>query len=302
MSSAPGKALSIFAPAKINLFLHITGKRHDGYHLLDSLVAFADVGDQIVITPADEFSFEVSGPYAKAFDAHSLDAGKNSANLVVQAAWMMARLFKKPLNVKAHLVKNLPLGAGLGGGSSDAAAMLWGLMEYWALKQAPVNIAKETLALGADVPVCLSCVSTRMRGVGEILSPMQGFPEIPIVLIYPGKPASTARIFARYHNRYKEDLFMPDHFDHADQLCEFLKTTENDLYKAALDEVPEIENAINALRLQSGCMIARMSGSGSACFGLFEDKESAGLACAEIAKANPDWWVKSGFLGRPERY
>jgi 4-diphosphocytidyl-2-C-methyl-D-erythritol kinase len=156
--------------------------------------------------------------------------------------------------------------------------------------------------LGADVPVCIHCATTRMQGTGEILNPLRNFPETPIVLVYPGRASQTANVFKRYRGDFKEDLMMPDRFDHVRSLADFLKNTANDLHKAASEGVPGIDNAINALRLRDGCLLSRMSGSGSACFGLFEDENLAEKAAAEISESNPDWWVRAGWLGRPERY
>jgi 4-diphosphocytidyl-2-C-methyl-D-erythritol kinase len=294
--------ITIFAPAKINLFLHVTGRRDDGYHLLDSLVSFADIGDRLVLEQALDFELEINGPYAAAFNAKELDASPSSSNLLVRAAWDMARLFKKNLAVKVTLTKNLPLGAGIGGGSSDAAAMIWGLLEYWKITERPDELMSLALKLGADVPACLSCITSRLEGTGEILSPLETFPEIPVVLVYPARASSTALAFSRYHGNFKEPADMPQGFENLDLLMRFLKTTNNDLHKAACESVPEIDNAINALRLQRGCALARMSGSGSSCFGLYEDGENAERAAAEILKSNPDWWVKAGWLGRIERY
>ena len=200
------------------------------------------------------------------------------------------------------LTKNLPLGAGIGGGSSDAAAMIWGLLEYWKIAQKSDELMGLAQKLGADVPACLSCVTSRLEGTGEILTPLDPFPEIPVVLVYPARGSSTALAFTRYQGNFKPAADMPQGFENLDTLVKFLKTTGNDLHKAACESVPEIDNAVNALRLQRGCALARMSGSGSSCFGLYEDGESAERAAAEILKSNPDWWVKAGWLGRVERY
>lgn len=168
--------LTIFAPAKINLFLHVTGRREDGYHTLDSLVAFADTGDHLVLEQASDFELEIKGPYAQAFKPKELDASPSSSNLLARAAWDMARLFQKNLAIKVTLTKNLPLGAGIGGGSSDAATMIWGLLEYWKITDKPKELMALAQRLGADVPACLSCVTSRMEGIGEILTPLGAFP------------------------------------------------------------------------------------------------------------------------------
>ncbi len=164
--------LTVFAPAKINLYLHITGRRPDGYHLLNSLVAFADVGDRLSFAPANDFLFDINGPYAAAFTAADRDAGPNSSNLVVRAVRGLSEAVKRPPQVRVTLTKNLPLASGLGGGSADAAAALWGLLEWWGMNAAAVPGFDGLMrGLGADVPACLSCGPQWVGGTGENLYP-----------------------------------------------------------------------------------------------------------------------------------
>jgi 4-diphosphocytidyl-2-C-methyl-D-erythritol kinase len=302
MSSTQTKLLTIFAPAKINLYLHITGKLDNGYHMLDSLVSFTDVGDQVEIEPATDFEFRVKGPYAAGFGPKELDYSPHSSNLVVQAAWALAQAAQKVPNVRVTLTKNLPLASGLGGGSSDAAAVIWGLLEWWNLSTQAHYLPGLMARLGADVPVCLSCKATRVRGIGDILDPVPQMPEIPIVLVHPGKPCPTPEVFARYTGQFKETLTLPQSFDTFDSLTTFLRQQDNDLYKSAYEVVPEINNVINVLSVQKGCALARLSGAGATCFGLFIDEHAARGAAKTIAMENPDWWVKAGWLNRPERY
>jgi 4-diphosphocytidyl-2-C-methyl-D-erythritol kinase len=303
MSFTQTKTLTVIAPAKINLYLHVTGRLDNGYHTLDSLIAFADIADKIELSPAEDFSFEVDGPFSSAFGPKELDASPYSANLVVQAAWAMSRAAQKTLNVRARLTKNLPMGAGIGGGSSDAAALIWALMEWWKLPQNSAPYLPELMAsLGADVPVCLPCKTARVRGIGDILDKTPPLPEIPIVLIYPGKPCPTAEIFNYFTGGFKEPQALPESFQDFDDFIGFLKKSDNDLKAPACAIVPDIKNALNALDTQKGCAFAQMTGSGSSCFGLFKDEESALKAVQSIAQDNPDWWVKAGWLARPERY
>lgn len=299
-------ALHIFSPAKINLYLHITGRMDNGYHALDSLVGFVDVGDTITITPADEFCFNVDGPFAKSFHAKELDSSPSSSNIAVKAAWDLSRALQKPLNVCVSLSKNLPLASGIGGGSANAAAVVWGLMEYWDIPKdgdfSQNHLGELLLQLGADVPVCFHCTPARLRGIGEILDPAPLMEETPIVLIHPGKPCNTAQIFAHYLGEFHDAQTLPHDLQRFDDFILFLCNRSNDLYSAACDIVPEIKNIVASLDGYKGCALARMSGSGSTCFGLFEDEVDARNAAKEIAADNPDWWIKCGYLNRPERY
>lgn len=296
------KILTVFAPAKVNLYLHVTGRLDNGYHTLDSMVAFADIGDEVRIEPAPDFSFKLQGPYAGAFAPKEMDSSPNSSNLVVQAVWALSRAAQKVPNVKVTLTKNLPLASGVGGGSSDAAATIWGLMEWWGLSRQAYYLPALMMTLGADVPVCLNCDAARLRGIGEILDRVPPMPEIPIVLVNPGKPCGTASVFARYAGKFREPLPLPAALESLQDLTDFLKQRENDLYGPACAVVPEIVNVIHALESQAGCRIARMSGAGATCFALFETEKQAQAAAKTIAYENPDWWAQAGWLNRPQRY
>lgn len=301
-SSAQTKVLTVFAPAKVNLHLHITGRLDNGYHTLDSLIAFADAGDSIDIEPAQDFEFRVRGPYEKLFNAKELDASPDSSNIAVQAAWTLARAAQKNLNVRITLTKNLPLASGLGGGSADAAAVIWGLCEWWNIPKGAHYLPGLMVKLGADVPVCFSCKPARVRGIGDILDPAPMIGETAIVLVNPGKHCSTAEVFAHYSGKYKEPMSMPASLENFSDLVAFLKTRENDLQAPALEIAPEIAAALKSLESQKGCWFARMSGSGATCFGLFENEAQAQKAAKTIIAKNKKWWVKACWLNRPERY
>lgn len=301
--ASPHKKLKVFAPAKINLYLHVTGRLDNGYHTLDSLIAFADIGDHLDLSPSQDFKFNASGDFSGRFSAKELDASPSSSNLVAQAAWALARAAQKTPSVHASLTKNLPMGAGIGGGSSDAAAMIWGLLEWWRLPKDGAYLPALLAELGADVPVCFSCAPNRVRGVGEVLDPVIAMPEVPIVLVYPARPCDTKDVFMRYKGAFQTPRSLPSEgFETLGALLGFLEDTQNDLSEAALSVVPEISNALRALEAQNGCALSRMTGSGSSCFGLFEHEHDAQSAADKIAEENPDWWVKSGCLNRPERY
>lgn len=302
MSSTQTKLLTIFAPAKINLFLHITGRLDNGYHTLDSLVVFADIGDRVEIEPAPDFQFRVQGPFASGFSAKELDASPNSSNLIVQAAWTLSRAAQKVPNIRVTLTKNLPLASGIGGGSADAAAVIWGLLEWWGLSSQAHYLPGLMARLGADVMVCLPCKPARVRGIGDVLDPGPVMPEIPVVLVHPGKACPTAAVFSHFSGKFKEPCPMPGSLETFDDLISFLKKQDNDLLGAARRTVPEIDNVISTLSVQKECGIAQMSGAGATCFGLFRTEDAAQAAAKVIAAENPDWWVKTGWINRPERY
>lgn len=300
--SQAAKTLSIFAPAKLNLYLHITGRLDNGYHLVDSLIGFVDIGDQIKIEPATDFELQIEGPFACTFNAKEKDSSPHSANIVAQAAWLFAQYAKKVPNIKVTLTKNLPLAAGIGGGSTDAGALIWGLMEIWGIPPSTHYLPELLKTLGADVPVCLHCEPARVRGIGDIIEPAPAMPEIPIVLINPGKPCPTGNVFRLYDKKFRNEVTLPKSFDSLTALVGFLYEQGNELEDSAKETVPEIANVLHALSVQSGCMLARLTGAGATCFGLFETQETAQAATRTIREENPDWWVETGFLNRPQRY
>lgn len=289
--SSPG--LKVCAPAKINLSLRVTGKRVDGYHLLDSLVAFADFGDEISIAPAREFAFRIAGPFADQFSPEESAADPDSKNLAVRAALGMARLLDRAPDVEIALEKKLPLGGGIGGGSADAAALMRGLLDYWEISGTPPGLVDLAASLGADVPVCLAGKPARMRGIGERLDVLNSFPSISAVLVHPGTPCPTAEVFHRFRQPFSAELPISDRFDTLDDLLAFLKENGNDLTKPACEAVPEIRDVLDALAERESCVLSRMSGSGSACFGLFPSREEAVAAAAKIQAENPLWWVRA---------
>lgn len=295
--------LSVLAPAKINLDLHITGRTENGYHLLDSLVAFADIGDRLLIETADDFSFAVQGPYASAFTAHERAFGPDSGNMAVKAVWALCQAVQKKPRFKITLTKNLPLASGLGGGSADAAAVIWGLMEWWILTpQAVLHMPEVLEGLGADVPACISCRPLVMRGTGNILEPAPAMDEIPILLVNPGKHCPTPRVFAAFDSPFGLPDDPPADLSLFDDLAEYLNGRDNMLTQAAITVVPEIADVLSVLLKQEKCALARMSGSGATCFGLFREEEDALNAAATVAQDRPGWWVRAGTLNRPERY
>ena len=273
-----------FAPAKINLSLHVTGRRADGYHLLDSLVIFADAGDRVTAAPAARPGLSVTGPRAA-----GIPAGED--NLVLRAA----RLFGAP-GVAIALDKRLPAEAGLGGGSSDAAATIRALARMGFHPEDPGNFDAAVARLGADVPVCLAARPLRMEGVGERLSPAPALPPAGIVLVNPGVALATRDVFAALGGRFGAPMphALPEGFADAAALAAWLRLeTRNDLEPAALSLAPVVGDVLAALAATPGCLLARMSGSGASCFGLYADRAGAEAAAAALEAANPGWWVRA---------
>lgn len=271
----------VFAPAKINMTLHVTGRRDDGYHLIDSLVMFADIGDRVTVRRAEESSLEMTGPMAE-------KTPTGDDNLVLRAARMMG--------CSAHITleKTLPVAAGIGGGSSDAAATLRALSELTG-KPIPDDI----LALGADAPVCCAAPvgAARMSGVGEIVTPMPDLPELHAVLVNPNIPVMTAEVFRRLSKR--DNAPMPDQIPNgieAGPFIEWLKEQRNDLQEPAIACEPVIEQVFSTLEVTPGCMLTRMSGSGGTCFGLYADAETAASAAGRLQESHPGWWVAATRL------
>jgi 4-diphosphocytidyl-2-C-methyl-D-erythritol kinase len=296
------KKLDILAPVKINLSLAVTGRLDNGYHLLDSLVAFADIGDRVTMEPGTGFSFHVTGPFARDFAPADLDNSRASGNLAVKAAYGMAEAAGRPLACKITLHKNVPLASGIGGGSADAAAVIWGLMELWGLTPPALPwLHALALSLGSDVPVCLACRPVRMMGTGERLEPVQDLPELPVLLVNPGMACPTPDVFGRFGGPYATPSVFTSGLDRT-ALLSWLEGHGNGLTEAAVTLVPEIAFVLADLKSYDGCMLSRMSGSGATCFGLFESEEDASAAANALTEKHPDWWVKAGMLNRVERY
>ena len=275
------------ANAKINLALHITGRRPDGYHELDSIVAFADVADVLTIAPATEVSINLSGPFAN-------DLPPDGENIIPKAWHLLAGYAGKknlPFSpVKFHLEKNLPIASGIGGGSADAAAALRGLTRYFDLSISPQNLNELALQLGADVPICLVQKSSRMRGIGEIIEPIDIDLPSGIVLVNPRIPTPTSRVFETL------GLAQGQSFGTAIGDLSNINNWRNDLTAPAIRIVPEIADVLESLNSQPGIICARMSGSGATCFGLTENFEQARLAAQKISASYPNWWVTATTL------
>jgi 4-diphosphocytidyl-2-C-methyl-D-erythritol kinase len=279
--------LNSFAPAKVNFFLHVTGRRADGYHLLDSLAVFPAVGDCLRLEPDDELSLTISGRFGGA-----LSAGPD--NLVLRAARLLAARAGLKAAGRLHLEKNLPVASGIGGGSADAAAALRLLARHWNFSDPLLEIA---LSLGADVPVCVASRAVQMSGIGEILAPAPRLPEFGVVLVNPGVPVATAAVFQARTQRFSQPAHLPDGWPDAAAMAAALGELSNDLEAPAIVLAPRIAEALAELRAVPGALLARMSGSGATCFGLFATAAQATRAAAALNR--PGWWCWGGGLYEP---
>ena len=286
--NAPAVALNVPAAAKINLYLHITGQRPDGYHFLDSLVAFAGVHDTVTLSPAPDLtlSLELDGPYAG-------DLPEVGGNLALQAAEWLRQAAGCDAGAAIRLEKKLPVASGIGGGSADAAAVLGGMVRLWGLDAAEINLPDIALDLGADVPVSLFGEAAFVGGIGEEIVRAPALPPAWLVLVNPGVALSTPAVFEARDGLFSKPGRFDDSPATAAVLAEFLARTGNDLTAAAIGIEPVIGDVLKALEAAEEVLLARMSGSGATCFGLFAETAAAARAAAEISRAQPGWWVRA---------
>jgi len=278
------------APAKVNLTLHILGRRADGYHELDSLVAFAGVGDRLRFEPGPSLALEVAGPTAAA-------AGPDCDNLVRKAARALAALAPGLKLGRFVLYKQLPVAAGLGGGSADAAAALRALAHHNGLAPDDPRLAEAARRTGADVPVCLDARARRMGGVGELLSPPLGLKPLPAVLVNPRAASPTSAVFAALGLARGQPSGLAAFAEPLDgDIVSALGPGRNDMQASAERLTPAIGETLSALREAGGARLVRMSGSGATCFALYADRHAAVRAAARLSRARPDWWVRATLL------
>ncbi len=287
--------LSDAAPAKVNLTLRVTGRRPDGYHELCSVVCFATVGDGLRLSGGPALSLGVDGETAA-------QAGAISENLVLKAARALRAQIPELKVGLFYLTKRLPVAAGLGGGSADAAAALRLLARLNELAPVDWRLMHAARATGADVPVCLDPRPRIMRGIGDLLSAPLALPALPAVLVNPRVATPTAQVFKALKGmsagedpaaRLLEQNAAPD----MDQLLTALKASSNDLEAPAISLFPAIGDVLSAIRTTRGNLLARMSGSGATCFGIYDSADAAENANAELRSAHPDWWVEPTTLG-----
>ena len=289
MSQPSSQHIACFAPAKINLYLHVTGKRDDGHHLIESLVAFADCGDKISVTPSDKLKLTITGPFSE-------DLTSSPDNLVLKAAILLANFAGIKAKADIILTKELPVASGIGGGSADAAATLHALTKLWDISISPNDLHLLGKNLGSDVPVCLKAVTSIITGVGENITPMTKFPKLWAILVNPKTSVSTAEVFANYHNEFSIPQPYTADPQSAQEVANFLSGYKNDLTSAALKVAPIIKDVLRAVETTENQLLTRISGSGATCFALFKTK-SAAITATELLRAQyPMWWVKTVSL------
>jgi len=286
------------ARAKINLALHVLNRRPDGYHALDSLVVFAELADTLTAFRRDESVVEVSvdGDFADILGETTLPED----NLVYSVACALIRAFpdRIPDGIRLNLTKELPVAAGLGGGSADAAATLRLLNRMWRLGLAPSELIGLGASLGADVPVCVLSRPARIEGIGERVTPVTTLPAIPLVLVNPGVAMETGSVFRRLRPAERPPLPpMPQRFVSLMELVFWLRKTRNDLFEPACEAAPVIETVVRMLASDPDCMFARMSGSGATVFGIFLSIEAASRAAERLRDVRPEWWVAVTWTG-----
>lgn len=279
----------VTAPAKINLYLHVTGRRDDGYHELDSLVAFADVHDTVAVAPNATLGLTIDGPFAEALS-------DEDDNLVLQAARALADRAGVSNGAAIRLTKRLPVASGIGGGSADAAAALRALTALWSLDIAETALMDIGLGLGADVPICLAGHAAFVGGIGERIDRAPALPAAGIVLANPLQPLATPSVFkARTGPFSTAGRFERPPAD-AEDLAALLGERRNDLSAAAVSLCPAIGVVLDRLAACPEVRLARMSGSGATCFALFDTVEAANAQAGVLTRETPDWWVASGRL------
>ncbi|WP_426534299.1 4-(cytidine 5'-diphospho)-2-C-methyl-D-erythritol kinase [Bradyrhizobium sp. McL0615] len=291
--------LSDDACAKVNLTLRVNGRRADGYHDLESVVAFADCADRLTLTPGSDLNLKTTGPLAEA-------CGDTSDNLVLKAARLLAERVPGMKAGSFSLDKVLPVAAGIGGGSADAAAALRLLSQLNGLALDDPRIIEVAQLTGADVPVCVNSRGCVMTGVGETLQPLS-LPKMPCVMVNPGVPVATKDVFKALGLRNGEllvgatdvllrDRSWPDEDASLEDWVEALAASSNDLEAPAMRVQPVISEVIAALNATNGAWLARMSGSGATCFAIYENTAEAGRAAEKLRRDHPKWWVHAGTL------
>jgi 4-diphosphocytidyl-2-C-methyl-D-erythritol kinase len=292
---AAAATLGATARAKVNLFLHVVGRRPDGYHLLDSLVVFADVGDRLAASSAAGLTLAIDGPFAV-----GLEAGPD--NLVMRAALALgAALGGDVPGAALRLTKNLPVAAGLGGGSADAAAALRLLLRLWGRDLPPERLAALALPLGADLPVCLAGGPRFVGGVGEAMAPPPPLPPAWLLLANPRVPVATVAVFKARQGPFSAPGRWSGRLADAAALAAALAACGNDLAAPARGLAPVIDEVLAELAALPECLIARVSGSGASCFGLFAEAAAARRGAERLAARRPAWWVAAAPMLTADR-
>ena len=286
--------VKVFSPAKVNLTLHVTGQRDDGYHELDTLVAFADVGDTVIVKEADRRALEITGPMSRGVPA-------DARNLVTQVA--ASFWHHGPLAITIE--KILPTMAGIGGGSADAAACFRAIKRLVSMRAGqPVEAVTDLKSvsilarLGADIPMCVTSTPARAQGIGDQVKPIERFPLLPAVLVNPGIPVPTRTVFEKIEYKTPPPMAEPlPAFKDVFEVSDWLGQQRNDLQVPACVLTPGVAQVLDALGQNKSVLVHRMSGSGATCFGLCSSREDANAVATDISAAHPDWWVQATTLG-----
>jgi 4-diphosphocytidyl-2-C-methyl-D-erythritol kinase len=285
------EAVTVRARAKVNLYLHVLGRREDGYHEIDSLFVFTDLADVVEVRPAKSLRLRAIGPFAKGLPP-------NKDNLMLRAARLLADAAEVRPGASVTLTKNLPIAAGLGGGSADAAAMLRALMKLWRIPIGAVDLPLLGLGLGADIPTCLLSAPCFVGGVGELIERAPALPPMHIVLVNPGVELSTASVFTARKQVYSKKARFTAAPRTLRRLVALLENRCNDLEPSAIKLCPVIADVLDALRRTEGCALARMSGRGASGFGLYEEAGAAALAAGKLRARG--WWAETAELDSAE--
>jgi 4-diphosphocytidyl-2-C-methyl-D-erythritol kinase len=288
MTSTSVDGVTVAAPAKINLYLHVVGRRPDGYHLLDTLMAFTELADTVTAAPADELTLTVEGPFA------GLLPDDVEENLVLRAARALAQATGVAPTGRLSINKVLPVAAGIGGGSSDAAAALKALTQLWLLDRDAVDLETIGFSVGADVPACIRARTVFAGRRGEELAEAPVLPSVDILLVNPGVQLSTATVFGARSGEFGLKARFAETPANVRALADLLEGRTNDLADAAIALAPVIGDVLALIGAAPGCRLARMSGSGATCFGLFDDAETARRAAARAADYG--WWSAATTL------
>lgn len=276
--------------AKVNLALHVVGRRADGYHLLDTLVVFPDIGDVLTAEVADDLFLAVDGPEAEALRTTAPDD-----NLVMRAARGLRSIAGSGAGARLTLTKQLPVASGIGGGSADAAAAIRLLCRLWGIDPASDAVASVARGLGADVPMCLAQRALRASGIGQDLVLLPEPPTLGILLVNPRVPVATPAVFKALERRDHPALAVVP--DRSEAYLDAIVAGRNDLQAAAVAVAPEIRAVLSALARMDDVITVRMSGSGATCFGLFPDRSAAERAAALLAAVQPRWWIAPAAIG-----
>jgi len=284
------------ARSKINLALHVVGRTSNGYHQLSSLVAFCDIADELSVKFNESLGkdrYHIEGPFGQLLSQEPMES-----NLIVKAVCLLRQKTKETFSVDVTLSKNLPLASGIGGGSTDAAAMLNLLNRGLKKPCLPEELAELALTLGADVPMCLDAQPKWISGIGEVIAFCASFPEFPILLVNPLMPLSTPQVFKCYKesNAPFDVPLEPVNLRHPEEWVDWLKSARNALYSSAIQMCPIVAHVIHTLENTSGNLLARLSGSGATCFGIYDSVKSAADAADKVTAKYPDFWIRRGLL------